>query len=94
MNEAANNDSSGGGATMEGNGNGVSGKPNEELVMTERPKVNWQEVVGLETAKKAVKEAIVYPVQRPDLFPLGWPRGTAFWSTWLRQNPAGGCSGN
>jgi SpoVK/Ycf46/Vps4 family AAA+-type ATPase len=22
-----------------------------------------------------VKEAIVYPVQRPDLFPLGWPRG-------------------
>ena len=75
MNEAANNDSSGGGATMEGNGNGVSGKPNEELVMTERPKVNWQEVVGLDTAKKAVKEAIVYPVQRPDLFPLGWPRG-------------------
>ena len=75
MNEAANNDSSGGGATMEGNGNVVSGKPNEELVMTERPKVNWQEVVGLETAKKAVKEAIVYPVQRPDLFPLGWPRG-------------------
>ena len=26
-------------------------------------------------AKKAVKDAIVYPVQRPDLFPLGWPRG-------------------
>jgi SpoVK/Ycf46/Vps4 family AAA+-type ATPase len=76
MNEAANNDGGGGGAaTMEGNGNGVSGKPNEELVMTEKPKVNWQEVVGLDTAKKAVKEAIVYPVQRPDLFPLGWPRG-------------------
>jgi SpoVK/Ycf46/Vps4 family AAA+-type ATPase len=74
MNEAANNDS-GGGATMEGNGNGVGGKPNEELVMTEKPKVNWAEVVGLDTAKKAVKEAIVYPVQRPDLFPLGWPRG-------------------
>ena len=76
MNQAANNDSEGGGAaTVEGNGNGLSGKPNEELVMTERPKVNWQEVVGLDTAKKAVKEAIVYPVQRPDLFPLGWPRG-------------------
>ncbi len=74
MNQAANNDSEGGGAaTMEGNG--LSGKPNEELVMTERPKVNWQEVIGLDTAKKAVKEAIVYPVQRPDLFPLGWPRG-------------------
>ena len=77
MNQAANNDEEGGGAaTMDGNGSpGASGKPNEELVMTEKPKVNWAEVVGLDTAKKAVKEAIVYPVQRPDLFPLGWPRG-------------------
>jgi SpoVK/Ycf46/Vps4 family AAA+-type ATPase len=47
----------------------------EELIMAERPNVKWEEVVGLDTAKKAVKEAIVYPVQRPDLFPLGWPRG-------------------
>jgi SpoVK/Ycf46/Vps4 family AAA+-type ATPase len=47
----------------------------EELVVTEKPNVKWDEVVGLENAKKAVKEAIVYPVQRPDLFPLGWPRG-------------------
>ncbi len=75
MNEASNNDGEGGGATAEGNGSG-NGKPNsEELVVTEKPKVNWEEVIGLETAKKAVKEAIVYPVQRPDLFPLGWPRG-------------------
>src|SRR5512135_698337 len=47
----------------------------EELIVTEKPMVKWDEVVGLDTAKKAVKEAIVYPVQRPDLFPLGWPRG-------------------
>ena len=47
----------------------------EELVVTEKPMVKWEEVVGLDPAKKAVKEAIVYPVQRPDLFPLGWPRG-------------------
>jgi len=73
MNEASNNDGGGGGATMEGSGNGKSNS--EELVVTEKPKVNWEEVIGLETAKKAVKEAIVYPVQRPDLFPLGWPRG-------------------
>jgi SpoVK/Ycf46/Vps4 family AAA+-type ATPase len=54
----------------------ADGKSNpEELVVTEKPKVNWEEVVGLDPAKKAVKEAIVYPVQRPDLFPLGWPRG-------------------
>src|SRR3990170_6598342 len=47
----------------------------QELIVTEKPQVNWEEVVGLDTAKKAIKEAIVYPVQRPDLFPLGWPRG-------------------
>ncbi|MCJ7423233.1 AAA family ATPase [Candidatus Bathyarchaeota archaeon] len=47
----------------------------EELIVMEKPKVKWEEVVGLDPAKKAVKEAIVYPVQRPDLFPLGWPRG-------------------
>jgi SpoVK/Ycf46/Vps4 family AAA+-type ATPase len=50
-------------------------KDDGELIVTEKPHVKWEEVVGLETAKKAVKEAIVYPVQRPDLFPLGWPRG-------------------
>jgi len=60
-----------GGETATGSG----GKPAAELVVTEKPQVNWEEVVGLDTAKKAVKEAIVYPVQRPDLFPLGWPRG-------------------
>jgi SpoVK/Ycf46/Vps4 family AAA+-type ATPase len=76
MNEATRNDGDGGAATMDGNGGGNgNGKPNEELVVTEKPNINWGEVVGLDTAKKAVKEAIVYPVQRPDLFPLGWPRG-------------------
>ncbi len=76
MNQASNSDGEGGGATMDGGGNGGGGVGrSEELVVTEKPKVNWQEVVGLDTAKKAVKEAIVYPVQRPDLFPLGWPRG-------------------
>jgi SpoVK/Ycf46/Vps4 family AAA+-type ATPase len=56
-------------ATPEGEEDG------SELIVTEKPQVKWDEVVGLDTAKKAVKEAIVYPVQRPDLFPLGWPRG-------------------
>jgi SpoVK/Ycf46/Vps4 family AAA+-type ATPase len=73
MNQAANEGGEEGAQTMEGNGNGKSNT--EELIITEKPKVSWAEVVGLETAKKAVKEAIVYPVQRPDLFPLGWPRG-------------------
>jgi SpoVK/Ycf46/Vps4 family AAA+-type ATPase len=47
----------------------------DELILKEKPNVKWDEVVGLDLAKKAIKEAIVYPVQRPDLFPLGWPRG-------------------
>jgi SpoVK/Ycf46/Vps4 family AAA+-type ATPase len=78
MNEAAAEDAESGGgsgATMEGGPSPMGKSNDEELVVTEKPKVNWEEVVGLEVAKKAVKEAIVYPVQRPDLFPLGWPRG-------------------
>lgn len=50
----------------------------EELIVTEKFTVKWAEVVGLASAKKAVKEAIIYPAQRPDLFPLGWPRGILF----------------
>jgi SpoVK/Ycf46/Vps4 family AAA+-type ATPase len=79
MNQAAEDaadSGDGGAATMDGPNPGASGKQNpEELVVTEKPNVTWAEVVGLDVAKKAVKEAIVYPVQRPDLFPLGWPRG-------------------
>jgi len=37
--------------------------------------VSFDEVVGLEEAKRAIEEAIVFPSKRPDLFPLGWPRG-------------------
>jgi SpoVK/Ycf46/Vps4 family AAA+-type ATPase len=69
-------------ASEDGEGTVSNGKPSEgaksgseELIVTEKPSVKWEEVVGLDPAKKAVKEAIVYPVQRPDLFPLGWPRG-------------------
>ncbi|MCL2173124.1 MAG: AAA family ATPase [Nitrososphaerota archaeon] len=74
MRAEADSDAAGGGAaTLENDG---SAKPNnDEIIVTERPMVNWEQVVGLDVAKKAVKEAIVYPVQRPDLFPLGWPRG-------------------
>jgi len=49
--------------------------PFEDLILREPPAVKWEDIVGLEDAKKAVKEAVVYPSLRPDLFPLGWPRG-------------------
>lgn len=47
----------------------------EDLVVKEKPNVKWEDVIGLEDAKRAIMESIVYPTKRPDLFPLGWPRG-------------------
>jgi SpoVK/Ycf46/Vps4 family AAA+-type ATPase len=47
----------------------------EDAEPSEKPNVSWGDVAGLDDAKKAIKEVIVYPVKRPDLFPLGWSRG-------------------
>lgn len=47
----------------------------DDLILKEKPRVKWEEVVGLQDAKRALKESIIFPVERPDLFPLGWPRG-------------------
>ncbi len=47
----------------------------ENLILKEKPLVSWNEVVGLDDAKRAIRESIVYPTKRSDLFPLGWPRG-------------------
>ena len=46
-----------------------------DLVVTEKPDVRWDDVVGLEDCKSAIRESIVFPFLRPDLFKLGWPRG-------------------
>ncbi|GBC68898.1 ATP-dependent zinc metalloprotease FtsH 4 [archaeon HR01] len=46
-----------------------------DAVLTQKPQVKWDDIVNLEDAKKAIRESIVYPTKRPDLFPLGWPRG-------------------
>ena len=47
----------------------------EDLILKEKPNVSWVEVIGLDDAKNALRESIVYPTKRPDLFPLGWPKG-------------------
>lgn len=47
----------------------------DDLVLKEKPHVKWGEVIGLDDAKRAIRESIVYPTKRSDLFPLGWPRG-------------------
>ena len=51
------------------------GEEFDSLIMKEKPKVSWKEVIGLDDAKRAIRESIVYPTKRSDLFPLGWPRG-------------------
>jgi SpoVK/Ycf46/Vps4 family AAA+-type ATPase len=67
-----------------GNENGSSKGPQvvqqlkasfSELVVREKPAVKWDDVIGLDDAKRAIRESIVFPFNRPDLFPLGWPRG-------------------
>ena len=47
----------------------------ENMIMKERPDVRWTDVIGVDDAKNALRESIVYPTKRSDLFPLGWPRG-------------------
>lgn len=34
-------------------------------IVTEKPNVHWDDVAGLENAKKALKEAVVLPIKFP-----------------------------
>ncbi|MEE6246132.1 MAG: AAA family ATPase [Thermoproteota archaeon] len=47
----------------------------EDLIIDEKPNVKWSDVVGLDKTKAALRQSISFPSMRPDLFPLGWPRG-------------------
>jgi SpoVK/Ycf46/Vps4 family AAA+-type ATPase len=47
-------------------------------LLQEKPAVKWDDVIGLQNAKQAIQDAIIYPMKRPDFFPLGWPRGILF----------------
>ncbi len=55
--------------------NGDSKSFIEEVMLSRKPSVTFNDIADLEHAKKAIREAIIYPVKRPDLYPLGWPRG-------------------
>ncbi len=37
--------------------------------------IRFDDIAGLEHAKEAIRESIIYPIKEPELFPLGWPRG-------------------
>jgi SpoVK/Ycf46/Vps4 family AAA+-type ATPase len=67
-------------ANVTNSGKGENGTENlgaefDDLVMKDKPHVSWDQVIGLDDAKRAIRESIVYPTKRVDLFPLGWPRG-------------------
>jgi SpoVK/Ycf46/Vps4 family AAA+-type ATPase len=47
----------------------------EPFPTQQRPNIKWADIAGLEDAKRAIQESLIYPVKRPDLFPLGWPKG-------------------
>ena len=65
-----------GNASDHGSSNQTASNSNlENMIIKEKPNVSWKEVIGLEDVKVALRESIVYPAKKPELFTLGWPRG-------------------
>lgn len=46
-----------------------------EVIFKEKPGVTFNDIADLVDVKEAIREAIIYPTLRPELFPLGWHRG-------------------
>lgn len=42
-----------------------------DIMRLEKKNISWEEVIGLEHAKRAIRSAIEYPDKRPDLYKLG-----------------------
>ncbi len=59
----------------EGNVKATSVDECAEWILKDKPRVNWEDIIGIDEAKRAIRESIVYPKMRPELFPLGWPTG-------------------
>lgn len=45
----------------------------EGCIIQEKPNVKFEDVVGNDAAKEALRGAIQYPMERPDLYPTGFP---------------------
>ena len=39
-----------------------------EAIVTEKPNIKWEDISGLENAKKALQEAVILPIKFPQLF--------------------------
>ncbi|MFX1454081.1 MAG: AAA family ATPase [Promethearchaeota archaeon] len=67
-------DTSQGGDDSSVDTSGVSSEEQELIdtisgtIVTESPKVNWEDIAGLENVKQALREAIVLPIAKPELF--------------------------
>lgn len=59
-----------------GKGVDASGQEPGDLI-SEPPRITFEDIVDLEEVKKALKKAIIYPIKRPDLFldRVGWDKG-------------------
>eukprot|EP00761_Pharyngomonas_kirbyi_P009549 gb/GECH01009565.1/.p1 GENE.gb/GECH01009565.1/~~gb/GECH01009565.1/.p1 ORF type:complete len:516 (+),score=156.51 gb/GECH01009565.1/:1-1548(+) len=57
----------------------------EEVVVSEKPSVEWEDVIGMNNAKKTLNEAVVLPRQYPQLF-TGKRKA---WRTLLLYGPPG-----
>ena len=52
----------------------------ENEIMDKQPNIRWEDIAGLENAKKIITEIIVWPMLRPDIFKgiRAPPRGVMF----------------
>ena len=39
-----------------------------DIILTKKPDIKWDDVAGLELAKRSLKETVILPVRFPDLF--------------------------
>ena len=40
----------------------------ESAIVTEKPNIKWDDVAGLENAKKSLQEAVILPMKFPEIF--------------------------
>ncbi len=50
-------------------------EPSTITFRSQKTGLKWSDTVDLEEVKRVLQQSIIYPSMRPDLFPLGWPRG-------------------